>query len=357
MFQLILHHPYTHLPEAIDISGADNHGTVRRPDVGFTPDGASPGSGALKFDLPTCRVLVPKTAMFDHLHAIKVETIVKVRRLGGRRNLVEGDNSFAFFIHPDGTLWGTALGRQTPGGPLGWFGANSALAANGIVPLDQWVTLTYIHDGFASIRLYIDGQLVGSNSSLASPIRPVGPFGIHIGNWPPKDAYPFDGEIDDVRIWRWDPDAAYYQFFCRKPGAAWKPIFDDLAGWGQGPEGNMRLRELVQCVGKAQTELIRAVRSHGEDAIQANEQFARRYHALWCKGAIDGDEMRQLIDDWLRWLRLVLGRERLAGFLRGMTECFGLAGIRENLKIGADLEKCDPAFAGFIDLLLKMDLA
>jgi hypothetical protein len=356
MFQLILHHPYTHVPEAIDISGAGNHGVVRRPDVGFTPDGASVGSGALTFDLPTSRVSVPRTPVFQHLQALKIETIVRLRSLGDRRNLVEGEHSFAFFIQPDGTLWGTALGRQTPGGPLDWFGANSAPTGGGIVPLNQWVKLTYIHDGFATIRLYIDGQLVAINSSLHSPIRPVGPRGIHIGNWPPDDAYTFAGDIDDVRIWRWDPDAAYYQFFCRQPAGCWKQIVTDLGRWARGPEGQRRLRSLILCVGTAQTELIRAVRGQGEEAIRANEEFARRYRDLWCKGPIDGDEMKQLLEEWLRWLRFVVGRERLANFLRQMTLCFKHNEFLEKNQAGAGLEKCDPAFVGFIKVLMEMDL-
>ena len=65
MFQLILHYPFTHVPEAVDVSGADNHGVVRRPDVGFAPNGAATGSGALKFYLPTCRVSVTTTPLIS----------------------------------------------------------------------------------------------------------------------------------------------------------------------------------------------------------------------------------------------------------------------------------------------------
>jgi hypothetical protein len=350
VFKLILHHPYTRVPAAIDVSGVDNHGQVR--DVDFSADGAAPGSGALNFNLPTSRVSVRATSVFHHLHALKIETRVKVHDLGERRNLVEGDHSFAFFIHPDQTLWGTALGRVTPGGALDWHGTSSS-TATGLVPLNQWVTLTYIHDGFSSIRLFIDGTLVGATYGLRSPIRPVGPRGVQIGNWPAGDAYAFDGQIDDVKISRWDPEAAYHQFFCRTVDACWKGTFTDLARSADTPDGLRRLRSLWQCIGDAQAATIAAVRSQGEEVIRQNDEFARRYRDLWCRGEIDGENMRALVTDWIRWLQTILGRERLAEYLRHVRSCVDRHLPDRRRSFG----DCDPTFVKYINMLMEMDLA
>lgn len=39
-----------------------------------------------------------------------------------------------------------------------------------------------------------------------------------------------------------------------------------------------------------------------------------------------------------------------------MTACFEISELGEHLKSGITWEKCDPAFAGFIKTILKMDL-
>ena len=282
MFRLVLDYPYTHIPAAIDVSGANNHGTSR--DVAFVSDGLSKGSGALVFHSPASRVRVPNNPVFQHLHALKLETVVRLDRLGQRQNLIEGHLSFAFFVRPDGVLEGTAFGRQTPAGPKAWQGVNSASdSPDGVarmVPIGQWVNLRYEHDGFASIRLFIDDQLAAATYSIASPIRPVGSHGVHIGNWPDADVYTFAGLMDRVRIWRWDPDAAYQQFFCRAPGRCWTAIDSQLGQWADGPDGRERLRSLLQCIGDIQYRIINVVRGAGEDAIKANEEFGLRYRRL-----------------------------------------------------------------------------
>jgi hypothetical protein len=297
-----------------------------------------------------------KSDMFAHLHALKIEFVVRLRALGRRRNLIEGDNSFAFFIHPDGTLWGTAKGRRVAGGPLGFFGASTAVPGGATVPIDRWVTLTYVHDGFSTIDLFIDGALVASENSLHSPIQPVGALGVHIGNWPAGNSYPFRGDIDDVKIWRWDPDAAYTQFFARQPGPCWNGIFDELEQKAAEPEGRARLQRAMECMGSAQNELVRLVRSQGRSAIEANEQFSRRYRELWKAGAISGEDMKTLIDEWLGWLRDVVGRERLAEYFNQVAGCYSLIGDKIDPEAAARLEKCDPAFFNYIQMLMDNEL-
>lgn len=355
MFRPLLHYPYRLVPEALDVSGADLHGITR--DVGFVPDGMTTGSGALRFGAASSRVRVPPHSLFQHLHALKIETTVRLTSLGQRRNLVEGHLSFAFFIRPDGVLQGTARGRQSLGGPLDWYGTDSKSGSpDGVVrtvPVDQWVRLTYLHDGFASLRLFLDDRLVAATSSLGSPIRPVGPRGVHIGNWPDADAYAFQGDIDDTRLWRWEPDAAYHQFFCRPPGRCWRAVSGVLAAHFSGPDGREQLSELLRCVGRIQYELIQAVRGQGEDAVRINEEFALRYRRLWCEGPIDGEDMAALVAEWLRWLREALG-ERVPDTLERLRRCFLATGLDPEVFGQLDWQDCDPAFAGYLRAVIEL---
>ena len=353
MFQLILHHPYRRVPQAIDISGMNIHGTVHQPGTGFAEDGREPRSGALAFNDPRCRVRVRPAAVFQKLTALKIEMVVRLKAFGQRRNLIEGDSSFAFFIHPDGSLWGTSKGRESPTGPLDFFGTNTEFPGGAKVPLNQWVTLTFIHDGFSTIQLAIDGQVVASRNDLYSPILPVGGYGVHIGNWPAGDSYPFAGEIDDVKLWRWDPDAAQAQFFSREPGRCWKGVFDALTKMGRDEVGRRNLIALLKCLAARQHDLIRAVRSKGAAAVERNEHFSRRYRELWADGALGAEEMLSLVDEWLRWLAQLLGDEELTDHLRGMANCYHEYGRQIDTAPGERLAECDPEFHAYIKALMN----
>lgn len=357
MFRLILDHPYKHVAAAIDVSGADNHGLVH--DVSFVPNGALPGSGALNFALPSSRVRLGSKPVFGHLHALKIEMTVRVHSLGQRRILVEGDNSFVFFIEDNGVLVGMALGRESPEGSLDWYGADTHTHSTGndtaTVPVNKWVKLGYIHDGFAAIQLYMDDRLVAVKRNLYSPIRPVGPSGVHIGNRTSGDANPFHGDIDGIRMWSWDPNAAYYQFFCRQVFCkAWKSVFDSLGTFSAGPEGLRRLESLLRCIGTIQTEIVRAVRRQDETIVRANDNFSRRYRELWCKGEIEGDEMRDLLKEWLRVIEQILGRDRLGELVRAMVDCARKHGVIPAIPDRIDFNDCDPDFVGFIRNLTSL---
>ena len=208
MYQLILHHVYRKGPYAIDISGAQNDGLVTA--AGYIDDGVAMASGALTFKSPYARVRVPPRPLWQNLFALKIEVVVRVDALGGRMNLVEGADLFVFFVDDLGRLWGTVNAEQYPGGPLTWQGASSAFnAPDSIVrtiPVGKWVTLRFEHDGYASARLYMDNELIAANYGLSSGVPSVGAAGVNIGNWTIADQYQLNGAIDEVKIWRYDPD-------------------------------------------------------------------------------------------------------------------------------------------------------
>jgi len=352
MFQLILHHPYRRTAQAIDISGFDIHGSVHQPGTTFSEDGREEGSGSLGFTTPACRVKLRPAAVFKKLTALKVEMVVRLTALGQRRNLIEGDSSFAFFIHPDGSLWGTSKGRETPGGPLDFYGTNTAFPGGAVVPLNQWVTLTFMHDGFSTIQVAMDGNVVAARTDLYSPILPVGGYGVHIGNWPAGDSYPFVGDIDDVKIWRWDPDAAEAQFFSREPGPCWQGVFDELGKMARDPLGRRMLIQLLKCLAEKQRELIRAVRSMGPEAVQRNEHYTRRYRELWAAGELSQAPTQALVDEWLQWVAQLLGQQKLVDCLKGMAACYNEYGRMLGTRPGELLAQCDPEFHAYIEAMM-----
>jgi hypothetical protein len=309
MYQLILHHNYRLGGQAVDLSGANQHGFVTG--AGFEPDGIALNSGALVFKQSSARIRVPKRGIWDSLFALKIEIWVRAEAFGARRNLVEGDNSFAFAIDKHGFLWGTFHAPQIPGGALVWHGANSQInSPNGVpqkVPLNAWVKLSFVHDGYASLRLYIDDILVAANYSLISGIPPVGNAGVHIGNWTLSDQYTFNGQIDEVKIYRYDPDEAYVQFFCRdlntKSAPCWQNLFQELVKLHEHGSTTEQFAAFIKCIAYLQTEIIRAIRAKGEMVIKENERLTAKYRELWCKGEIDGPEMQAWQEEWLSWLK------------------------------------------------------
>src|SRR5690606_27501832 len=113
--------------------------------------------------------------------------------------------------------------------------------------------LSYIYDGYCVLRLYVDEQLVAESVALDRPMRPVQSRGVQIGNWPDGDQYAFFGLIDDVKIWRWDPEAPNRNFFGRTP-ACWNETFADITGRGS-EVGRRELTNLVLCIGPPLIEL------------------------------------------------------------------------------------------------------
>jgi hypothetical protein len=327
ILRLILRHPY--MFEAVDVSGQNNHGLAR--DVDFIPDGIAPRSGAAVFDKASSRVAVVNRRDFDRISALKIDITLRLRSSGTQRTLLDGDGSFTFFIHPAGFPVGGVLASSAPGATPAWQYADTHLnSPDGtvrMVPIGQWCKLTYLHDGFETLRLYLNDGLAAIKTGFHSPVPPAGPLGVHVGNKAGVDADVFDGEIDEVGVSRWDPDAAYTQFFSRTPGNCWQPIFSQLAKRASGPDGRQAVAAIVNCVGSLQVDLIRAVRSAGDAAIRRNDEYARRYRELWRTKPIDGPDMQALLTDWFGWLQGLLGSARIPQTLHGIANCVGTDAI------------------------------
>ncbi|OUR89352.1 hypothetical protein A9Q81_22085 [Gammaproteobacteria bacterium 42_54_T18] len=366
MFKLITHHTYKLQGEAVDISRSGNHGF--RTQTSYEPHGISGTSGLLRFDQANSQVRVPNTAIWKNLKAVRIELLAFVTEptAGPRRlNLVEGELSFAFFINADRTLWGTFLGAPTPGASPTWHGANSANdTTDGIprlVPFNQWVKLTYEHDGISTLRLYINDQLVAANYQLVSPIDSVKNNGVFIGHWVGDDRYTFVGKIDDVKIWKYDPESLYKQFFCRPMSTeqmlCWKHIFDTMKELLKDKKEREEFIQLMKCIRQAQLELMREIRSHGEEGIKLGNEYRKRYQSLWCKGIIDGPEMASLYNDWGTAVVELVGTDSFNNYKKHVQHCWEEheSVARVFKKVTGKLIECDPTFAGYINLLKEFE--
>lgn len=358
MFKLILHHTYKFQGEAIDVSRNGSHG-LRRNTI-YEPQGITDNSGALRFEHSDSQVRVPNASVWQQPAALRIDVLCYIAEpaSGPRRlNLVEGELSFAFFIHPDRTLWGTFRGPQTPGGQSVWHGANSLHhCPDGnpvLVPFNQWVRLTYEHDGIACLRLYVNDQLVAANYQLVSPVASVQNNGIFIGHWPGDGRYTFSGKIDELKIWKYDPYSLYRQFFCRdmttEQWLCWKSVFTTMAEQLKDPKHRECFIQLMKCVRSAQLELMRAIRAKGEAGKQFSEQYRKRYQALWCSNRMDGPEMAALMNAWGMSLVELVGEAPLQQYQNKIETCWKKYGCASEAfeKVSRCVAETDPVLAGF----------
>ena len=93
--------------------------------------------------------------------------------------LIDGD-TFQFYIRAN------SLTAHFSSYPVQYAEINSALDAVGSppyqLPVGQWVTLGFMHDGFGTIELSANGQVIARRTGVFAPIDAPGPAGINIGN-------------------------------------------------------------------------------------------------------------------------------------------------------------------------------
>lgn len=190
-FELVLSHQYS-AGAALDSSGFENHGRVEGEPQQVP--GVRAGSRALGFDGVDDRVVVPPSRSLRDMAAIRVDAVVQLDELGGRRTILEGYMSFSLLVEPDGVLEGTIYNGSR------WEGVRTSQHA---MPLGRWVHVTYVYDGLDTSVLYLDGDVIAADN------RPLGlmsavdwPFGLSVGAWPERDLRMFKGGIQEVKIWR-----------------------------------------------------------------------------------------------------------------------------------------------------------
>ena len=370
MLQLICHHTYK-LPSgavgsnppyvAMDLSRFENHGSAENTE--YTPNGSAPSSGAMLFQLPTSIVKIAQSPSFREVGELRIEVQVRLDRVPTvRMSLVEA-GSFSFFIEPGGILNGYFFGPLTPGTQDTWIGVESQppMSPDGTphtVPVGTWTTLSYAHDGLGRMEIAIDGLVVGRRGGLISGVAPVRPDGVSVGalwldivgpgpKWD-KVWYPFQGAIDDLKIWRRDPDAMTDEFFSRpfneREGACWARLFISI-------RDRLELRDeaLLQFLQQFQQLLEEGLRRAAGDPlfISRNRGFAERYHRIWRSGGLASDDMRDLLREWIPEAIHATGIKPSNPEYHAVIERL----LKSELTRQFQDFNCDPAFAKFLELV------
>ena len=178
MLELICDQSYTWDGVPADKSPYHNDGRATHTDGSF--DGAQPGSGMIKFPHPDSRVRISTGRAWQPLIALRIEVLARVDPMANRAPvLVAGQGSFRFGLM-EGALearFENATGNNNFVRSADEFAPDKKYHP---VPANKWVRLGFDHDGFAKMRLFIDGELVGE-TVVEGGIPPVQGLGVSIG--------------------------------------------------------------------------------------------------------------------------------------------------------------------------------
>jgi hypothetical protein len=342
VLQLICHHTYDTwrgLPIDRSAYGRSN-GTSTNTQ--FHPDGARPGSGALKFGRRS-QVNFSSEGAWQGLGAISIQVVANLDFLNpiptSPRFLVHGDKSFRLAERFPVGLEGTIMG---PSGAAVTVTSEPPFSPDGLdhsVPANRWSTLGFSYDGFSTMEVTIDGVVVGRRSASV-PIPPVGPEGVSIGADVNGDNALL-GRIDEIKIWRRDPEVIEREFLCRKWDAAavecWQRVFGAIAAaFSRHPREMQALMRTTEDVLFAQ---LRRITAAGPAALAELRGVLERYSVLWCRGDLDSDAMQAVFRDFVRWWRRHVGGDPELGNEADQA-------IYEELQrlVGPVDFRCDPAF-------------
>jgi Concanavalin A-like lectin/glucanases superfamily len=340
IWELICHHTYAGIPGVIvDTSPpAASYGIARNlSDANFLADGVAPGSGAVSVS-PFGSVYVPATASsWRVVEGIRGQVLFRYQP-SSVAQLIDGD-TFQFYIRAN------SLTAHFSSYPVQYAEINSALDAVGSppyqLPVGQWVTLGFMHDGFGTIELSANGQVIARRTGVFAPIDAPGPAGINIGNDRSLDS-PLNGQIDDVQIWRLNPRRFDQDFYGRPMDGAtaecWKCFREEIdAALKRHPDcAQLVAKELAQVI----ANFLHQVLAKGPETTAHLLKSARAYAQHWHKGQIDTAAMIKVFGDLIAWLELVglapQSDAQLAAFIN--SECFKT--------IAAEIKPpdCDPQF-------------
>ncbi len=324
MWELICHHTYRWDGLPIDLSHYDCHGDSNS--AGFLPDGTAIGSGAVRFTGPQNRIWIRldraqderKRRAWRPLVGIRVEAMVRVhapssaaylpQELSWPGTIVAGDDAFSFTVR--GTLLlATFRGKSTqPLQTTDWIDSYSdALSQPYNLPIGQWVSVGFLHDGLDTMELLVNGQVIARRRGLLASVPGVGSGGVSIGNSADNQPNYLNGDIDEIKVWRLDPRGMGNEFLSR-------PIDDATADcWEQFLR---KLREILdrhpECARLFRTSLTTilerlrwAIVGKGPETRARFAKTGKEYARLWRAGKLDSPEMGQLLADWCTWQRLV----------------------------------------------------
>lgn len=357
MLTKILDYDFNILGMPIDKSGQNNHGQASGIVSTIGADGTK-GAGFLS---ATSRIDVLHNHSWNEITATCIDVRVLLKSLEHRANLVEIERSFALFARTDDVVSFTFYApEEDPGDPskpqlpppvftphpspsgsndpfttleaptvpndgsatgsfppppfdFTWQGVNTdtEFSPDGqrrTVPLNQYTTISAIHDGIASMRIFINSELAGARYDIKYAVPPLlAPGIVSIGAWPHDERYTLQGSLDFVRVWRHDPSFNYRQFFCRPMSRDakhyWRKTLRRITENLNDKENAETLMELSVCLFSLQRDLYLAIAHNGEKSLIALERSFGQYMDIWCNNGIDSPQMGDWMRTFLEWMR------------------------------------------------------
>lgn len=172
-----------------DSSGLANTGTIS----GATRTAAGRVGGALTFDGVNDSVTIPDATSLDLTGSFTLSAWLRPSTVSGWRTVIlkeGGPTGLAYGLHG-------STNSNRPGGYASIGGADRELNATAPLVANAWRHLALTYDG-ATMRIYIDGALVGTRSQTGTVTTTTGTLRIGgnsvWGEW-------FAGQIDEVRVY------------------------------------------------------------------------------------------------------------------------------------------------------------
>jgi hypothetical protein len=370
MWELICHHTYDWHGLPIDRSVYDNHGEAHGVDV--LPDGAAPGSGALRFKSGS-GISIPLRPPCRPLRAVRVECVIRLTDPGlSLRPLIECPDSFLLVIYesylvavhtvrpgtPDVPFPVAGPGFHRTFGYLGFHNDGVSTLTHGVggqtyqVPLNRWVEVAFEHDGISAMRLYADGRLVAERGNVLAGVRSAGEAGLRIGDSNQYGGYEFiGGDLDEIKLWRHDPRSMWREFAQRpideRAAACWHDFLLRIEELLRADPDCARL--LLSGFNEIVLRMLRTIAAHGPGAVKHHKRYCDEYQRLWRAGTIDGPEMADLMQAWIAWMRSLGVIPEADAELQALlaSDCF-----RRLWETSPGLA-CDARFAGMMDLFIQ----
>ena len=283
MWELICHHRYC-------------WGTIAADRSVWRSDGQSFGVQplidhiGLHFPGPQSRIVVPRTEPWLSLTGIRVEIVTRLADTEGW--LIDGGDAFGLHLN-QGLLIGRGFGRDVINT------LDSPLA----IPTEQWIRLTFEHNGFNAMALFINDALAAT-SPVINAIPGAGPQGVVIGNGIGTTLGYLRGDIESVKVWRIDPRAMQREFLARPldPAVAecWNEFLRSLRhALRNNPDC---ARSLADTLAGLTNGFERALAQKDQHDIDEFSKICDEYRKLWRAGLIDSAQMQELAARLRAWL-------------------------------------------------------
>jgi hypothetical protein len=242
------------------------------------------------FSGPDSRIAIAGKGPWLDLRGIRIEVTARLSTAVGW--LIDGGTSFGMYLGQ-----GLLIGRGRNRDVINTYDAPMTL------PVGQWVTLTFEHNGLNRMRLFIDGALAATSKAL-NPIPGVDAGGVLIGNGFGTGRGYLRGDIESIRVWRIDPRSWEREFFARPIDRA---VANCWAEFLRSLQGALRddpdcARAVAKLLGDQQEKFFLALARKDQTQIDQFSNLCAEYRMLWRAGLLDSPAMRDFAARFRAWL-------------------------------------------------------